>query len=71
MGLLKFINSLNYFIELENQREKKECEEEMNNYDLTEEEKELVRNGEYEPWSFESWEETELEEDDYYFDDEI
>lgn len=66
MGLIKFIESLNYFINLEEQKER---EEEMNNYDLTEEEKELVRNGDYEPWSFESMEETELEDDDYYYDE--
>ena len=69
--MIKFIEALNYFMELENEKEKKQREEEMNNYDLTEDEKELVRSGDYEPWSFESKEETELEEDDYYYNDEI
>ena len=29
-----------------------------------------LKTGDYKPWSFESWEETKLEEDDYYYTDE-
>lgn len=41
-------------------------EREMKAYGLSEEEKRLVRSGQYDPWNFE---EEELEEDDYYFED--
>ena len=41
-------------------------EEELNSYGLLEEEKELVRKGEYDPWQFD---EEEAEEDDYYYED--
>lgn len=44
-------------------------EEEMDLYLLDDSQKELVRDGEYEPWSFE--EDGELEEDDYYYEDDI
>lgn len=40
-------------------------EKEMNNYGLEEWQKDLVRKGNYNPWNFE---EEELEEDDYYYD---
>lgn len=42
-------------------------EKEMNLYGLTPEEKEVCRQGYYEPFSFEE-DESELEEDDYYHD---
>ena len=42
-------------------------EKEMDNYGLEEWQKELVRKGDYEPWNFE--ESGELEEDDYYYED--
>lgn len=42
-------------------------EEELNDLDLEEWQKELVRKGEYNP---ENFEEEDLEEDDYYYDDE-
>lgn len=41
-------------------------EKEMEAYGLSEEEKKLVRSGEYDPWDFE---EDEMEEDSYYSDD--
>ena len=43
-----------------------ELEERMNNLDLEDWQKEEVRNGNYDPWSFE---EEDLEEDDYFHDD--
>jgi hypothetical protein len=43
-----------------------ELEKEMNAYDLEEWQKDLVRKGEYDPWNFE---EDNLEEDDYYYED--
>lgn len=46
----------------------KYSEEEMNAYGLTEEEKKEVRKGNYAPWDFET--DGELEEDDYYYEDE-
>ena len=70
MGLISFINGLNRIVESDKEQQRRIREEEMKNYDLSEEEKELVRSGDYEPWSFESWEETDLEEDDYYYNDE-
>ena len=39
----------------------------MDNYGLSEEEKKLVRSGEYDPWQFE---EEDMDEDDYYSEDE-
>ena len=51
--------------------EKNELEEEMDNYDLTEEEKDLVRSGEYEPWDFDYPEDSDLEEEDYYSEDNL
>lgn len=41
-------------------------EEELNSYGLLDEEKEMVRRGEYDPWQFD---EEEAEEDDYYYED--
>jgi hypothetical protein len=37
-----------------------------NNEELTKEQKEEIKKGNYDPWNFE---EEELEDDDYYFDD--
>lgn len=42
-------------------------EEEMDMYGLDEDEKELVRKGEYDPWDFDP--DNLFEEDDYYKDD--
>lgn len=44
----------------------KGLEREMDKYGLLEEEKELVRSGEYDPWNFED---EEADEDDYYHGD--
>lgn len=47
-------------------------EKEMDYYDLDEDEKELVRNGEYNPWDFESKEDMDdVNDDDYYGEDDI
>lgn len=46
---------------------KKQQQKEMEAYGLEEWKKELVRKGEYDPWNFE--EDGELEEDDYYYED--
>ena len=61
--------SLGFFAFLEEQekREKRrKLEQEMENNNLEEWQKELVRNGDYDPTSFE---EEDLEEDDYYSED--
>jgi len=42
-------------------------EKKMDNYGLKEWQKELVRKGDYAPWNFE--ESGELDEDDYYYED--
>ena len=50
----------------------KNLEEEMDNYGLDDEEKELVRNGEYDPWDFEEPQDgDEINEDDYYAEDDF
>lgn len=41
-------------------------DEEMDAYDLTDRQKEEVKNGNYDPWSFE---EEDLEEEDYFYED--
>ena len=46
-----------------------ELENEMDAYDLDDEEKELVRKGEYDPWDFEypsDHEDEDMDDDDYY-----
>ena len=52
------------------EKKKKQIEEEMEIYGLDEEEKELVRNGEWEPWQFDR-DPDDLEEEDYYYEDEF
>lgn len=56
MGLLKDLLGSN--------KDKKE--KEIDKYNLTKEEQEEVRKGNYKPWNFE---EEEKEEDDYYYED--
>ncbi len=69
MGLLGFILGLSETMEDD---KKKKQEKEMDLYGLTDEEKELVRNGEYEPWNFEEpGNGEELDEDDYYSEDDF
>lgn len=72
-----FVNALNnfnhFFREDEEKEEEKkriELEEEMDIYGLEDDEKELVRNGEWEPWQFET-DPDDLEEEDYYHDDDF
>jgi hypothetical protein len=47
-------------------KDDEELEKEMDVYDLEDWEKEEVKKGEYDPWNFE---EEDLEEDDYYYED--
>lgn len=47
--------------------DKNALEEEMDMYGLDEDEKELVRKGEYDPWDFDP--DNPTDEDDYYKDD--
>ena len=63
-GLFSFLNEMQ---EDDKKRKQQELEKEMENQGLEDWQKELVRNGEYEPTSFE---EEDLEEDDYYYEDE-
>lgn len=66
MGLIWEI--LNAAMEVGEEEEKrKKQEKEMDAYGLEEWQKELVRKGEYDPWNFE--EDGDLDEDDYYYDD--
>ena len=49
-----------------------DLEREMDAYGLDDEEKELVRNGEYDPWDFEyPSDQEEMEDDDYYEEDDV
>ena len=47
-------------------RKQQELEKEMENQGLEDWQKEEVKKGNYDPWNFE---EEDLEEDDYYFED--
>ncbi len=60
--LLKEINS-----KIPDNNKKNYLDDEMDMYNLSEEERELVKNGEYDPWDFDT--EGPFEEDDYYDDD--
>lgn len=65
MGFL--LNLLFGFVENTNRKNSNtKLEREMNLFGLSEDEKKLVRSGQYDPWNFE---EEELDEDDYYYDD--
>lgn len=66
-GIVGALNSFNDAFENETKKEQK-LEDEMDIMGLDEDEKDLVRNGEWEPWEFE---EDEREEDDYYHDDDL
>ena len=59
-GLFTFMN------EQQNENNNDYTEEELDNYDLEPWQKEEIQNGNYDPWNFE---EEDLEEDDYYFED--
>ena len=51
-------------------KEREELEREMDNYGLSDEEKDHVRNGDYDPWDFEYPEDgDDMDEDDYYGED--
>lgn len=76
MGLFSFLfgdddkekdaDSFGLFSLLGGSRNDDKLEDEMEDYDLEEWQKELVRNGDYDVTSFD---EEDLEEDDYYSDD--
>ena len=68
-GLIEQLEELNNKMEeKEEKRKQQELEQEMDNYGLDEDEKKLVRSGEYEPYQFE---EEDMDEDDYYSDDDV
>ncbi len=73
MGLLGFILGLSEALEEDEKKKKADrLEKEMDNYGLDEEERELVRKGDYEPWNFEFPSDgEELDDDDYYKDDDF
>ena len=66
--MLKGINkNIDKNEQLKEKDRKNALEEEMNMYGLDDDEKELVRKGEYDPWDFDPHNPT--DEDDYYKDD--
>lgn len=66
--ILKGINKTLDGIEEKKEKNRLDAlEEEMDMYGLDEDEKELVRKGEYDPWDFDP--DNPFEEDDYYNDD--
>lgn len=58
---------VNFLISLKNILKTEEKKEDLKNYELEKWQEELVKEGKQEPWSFE---EEDLEEDDYYSEDE-
>ena len=67
MGLLDFLLGLSEEAKKEEKRKKKKAfEMEMDAFGLNDDEKEIVRRGEADPYDFE---EEDLEEGDYYNDD--
>ncbi len=64
MGLLDFLLGLSE--DPKKKKKKSFLEDEMDVYGLNDDEKEIVRRGEADPWDFE---EEDLEEGDYYEDD--
>ena len=67
-GFGKFMMDWAEEIKKNDEKEKREkLEKQMDNYMLEDWQKELVRKGEYDPWSFE--EDGELEEGDFYYED--
>lgn len=69
MGIIwEIIKGIADATEEENNDNKNEkLEQEMDSYGLEEWQKDEVRKGNYDPWSFE--EDGELEEEDYYYED--
>ena len=66
--MLKGINkNIDKNEQLKEKDRKNALEEEMNMYGLDDDEKELVRKGEYDPWDFDP--DNLTDEDDYYKDD--
>ena len=69
LGLINLIFAWGDEIEQEEtKKEAKRLEEEMDLFDLDEEEREAVLSGDYEPWNFDYPSDRELEEEDYYYD---
>ena len=64
MGLLDFLLGLSE--DSKKKKKKNSLEDEMDVYGLNDDEKEIVRRGDADPWDFE---EENLEEGDYYEDD--
>lgn len=58
---------VNFLISLKNILKTEEKKEDLKNYELEKWQEELVKESKQEPWSFE---EEDLEEDDYYSEDE-
>lgn len=67
-GLLSGLFSVSNDVYKETHDSKEYTEEELNDWNLTEEQKELVREGHYEPWNFEE-DKKSLEEEDYFYED--
>lgn len=66
--ILKGINKTLDGIEAKKEKQRLDAlEDEMDMYGLDEDEKELVRKGEYDPWDFDP--DNPFEEDDYYNED--
>lgn len=59
-GLFSFMN------EQQNENNSDYTDEELENYGLDEQQREEVKKGNYDPWGFE---EEDLEDDDYYYED--
>ena len=66
MGLFSFLLGISQDMEKENKRRRKSLEDEMDIYGLSDDEKEIVRRGDQDPWDFD---EDDIEEGDYYEDD--
>jgi hypothetical protein len=70
MGIiLDLLEGLSKVSENEEKRKQEELEKEMDLYNLEEWQKELVREGRYNPWSFTKEDGELLEEGDYYYED--
>lgn len=70
-AIFEVLKGINKTLDGIEEKKEKDCsdalEEEMDMYGLDEDEKELVRKGEYDPWDFDP--DNPTDEDDYYKDD--
>ena len=70
MGLISILFGLNKTLESSEKEEKqKRLEKEMDYHNLDDDEKEEVRKGNYDIYNFEDTLDEDLDEDDYYFED--